>query len=296
MTIGTRITNQMTATHTLAGIQMNQTKLSRLQAQLSSGKVMTKPSDDPAAAQSALALRSELARMTQYTRNADDGKAWLGTIDQSLANAVEDIHRVRDLAVQGMSTGQADDGARSAIAAEVDTLRSALISVANTTYLNRPVFGGTTSGKTAFDGSGSYVGDSGTVNRTVADGIEVRVDGDATATFGSGSTQLFTVLAQLSTDLRSNTDGIGADLDNLDTAANAMGSAQADIGARYNRVDRAGQTADTHLDELKSQLSGVEDIDLPQTIVNLQLQQVAYQAALSATAKLQQMSLVDFLH
>ena len=291
-----RITERSISSSTLLGLQGNLSRLGTLQEHLSSGKQINRPSDSPSGTIAAMQLRGEVRRTQQYSRNADDGKAWLGTIDQSLANAVENIHRVRDLAVQGMSTGQADDGARSAIAAEVDTLRSALISVANTTYLDRPVFGGTTAGKTAFDGSGSYVGDSGTVNRTVADGIEVRVDGDATATFGSGSTQLFTVLAQLSTDLRSNTDGIGADLDNLDTAANAMGSAQADVGARYNRVDRAGQTADTHLDELKSQLSGVEDIDLPQTIVNLQLQQVAYQAALSATAKLQQMSLVDFLH
>ncbi len=46
---------------------------------------------------------------------------------------------------------------------------------------------------------------------------------------------------------------------------------------------------------LKSTLSGVEDIDLPKTIMDLQLQQTTYQAALSATAKVLQPSLMDFL-
>jgi flagellar hook-associated protein 3 FlgL len=42
-------------------------------------------------------------------------------------------------------------------------------------------------------------------------------------------------------------------------------------------------------------VSDVEDIDLPKTISDMQLQQVAYQAALAAGAKVVQPSLVDFL-
>ena len=290
-----RTTERSIAVTTLAGLQGNLSRLGTLQEHLSSGKQLNKSSDSPSGTIAAMQLRGDVRRTQQYSRNADDGKGWLGTIDQSLSNAVDDLHRARDLTVQGMSTGSMDSNGRAAIAAEVDTLRSALISVANSSYLNRPVFGGTTAGKLAFDSTGAYVGDSGVVNRTVADGVEVRADASATATFGTGSTQLFTVLAQISADLKGNTGGLGADLDNLDTALSAVGSAQADVGARYNRIDRAGQTADTHMDDLKAQLSDVEDIDLPQTIVNLQLQQTAYQAALSATAKIQQSSLVDFL-
>jgi flagellar hook-associated protein 3 FlgL len=47
--------------------------------------------------------------------------------------------------------------------------------------------------------------------------------------------------------------------------------------------------------DLRAQLSNVEDIDLPKTITELALQQTAYQAALAATAKVIQPSLVDFL-
>ena len=44
-----------------------------------------------------------------------------------------------------------------------------------------------------------------------------------------------------------------------------------------------------------SQLSDIEDIDLPKTIMEMQLQQTSYQAALAASAKVIQPSLIDFL-
>ena len=64
---------------------------------------------------------------------------------------------------------------------------------------------------------------------------------------------------------------------------------------RTARIERAGQAADDRTLELRSTLSGVENVDLPQSIMNLQLQQVAYQAALGATAKVIQPTLMDFL-
>jgi flagellar hook-associated protein 3 FlgL len=46
---------------------------------------------------------------------------------------------------------------------------------------------------------------------------------------------------------------------------------------------------------LKSSLSDVEDVDLAAATIDLQTQQVAYQAALAATGKTIQPSLLDFL-
>jgi flagellar hook-associated protein 3 FlgL len=55
------------------------------------------------------------------------------------------------------------------------------------------------------------------------------------------------------------------------------------------------QTADDRVISLKGQLSEVEDIDLPQTIMDVKLQETAYQAALAASARVIQPSLMDFL-
>ena len=67
------------------------------------------------------------------------------------------------------------------------------------------------------------------------------------------------------------------------------------VGARYDRVQTMKNLHDTTVVNLKSGLSEVEDADLPKTITDLQLQQVSYQAALAASAKVIQPSLVDFL-
>ena len=55
------------------------------------------------------------------------------------------------------------------------------------------------------------------------------------------------------------------------------------------------QTADSARLDLTAKISEQEDIDFPETIMNMQAQQVAYQSALAAAAKVTQVSLVDFL-
>jgi flagellar hook-associated protein 3 FlgL len=295
MTTSMRVTERSLADSTMRGLQSNLSRLGSLQQQLSSGKLISRPSDSPTGTIAAMQLRSDLRQLQQYARNADDGKGWLNTVDGALTGAIGLVHQVRSLTLQGMSSGSADAGARSALATEVDQLRESLLSLGNTTYLNRPVFGGTVAGPNAFDPAGSYVGDAGQVTRTVGAGVKVRVDSPAAAAFGSGPTQLFAVLSQISTDLRNNPAGLGTDLDALDTSTGLMQAQLADVGARYNRLVQLGQAATDRAIDLRANLSDVEDIDLPKTIMELQLQQTAYQVALSATAKVVQPSLQDFL-
>jgi flagellar hook-associated protein 3 FlgL len=167
--------------------------------------------------------------------------------------------------------------------------------MANTKYLNRPIFGGTTAGTSAYDLSGNYQGDSGVVQRTVDDDVKVQVALTGDTVFGTGSNQLFTVMSDISNDLRNNPNALSGDLDRLDAATATLKAAQSTIGARYNQVTQMQQAADDKVVTLTSQLSDVEDIDLPKTLTDLSLQQTAYQAALQVGAKVVQQSLIDFL-
>ena len=69
----------------------------------------------------------------------------------------------------------------------------------------------------------------------------------------------------------------------------------ADVGTRYNRVDNAVQSAKDVTLSLQTSLSNVENVDLPRAMVDLQMQEVAFQAALATTARVMQPSLLDFL-
>ena len=104
------------------------------------------------------------------------------------------------------------------------------------------------------------------------------------------------VLARISESLRSgDMDKLNADLGNLDAAAQTMREAQSLVGARMNRLTGIQTRSTTQQDSLTAALSATENIDLPSTIMDLQVQQTAYQAALGVTAKIIQPSLVDFL-
>jgi flagellar hook-associated protein 3 FlgL len=291
-----RVTERSIATNILGGLQGNLSRLGDTQQRLSSGKQITKPSDSPTGTVAAMQFRSEMAVSQQYSRNANDGVGWLSTADTALSSTATLLDRARDLVLQGMTAGPGgSDDARAALATEVDNLRTQAIGLGNTTYLGRPVFGGTTAGKAAFDSNGGFIGDKGLVNRTVGSSLKVRVDTDADVAFGSGNTQLFKVLGDVADDLRSNPTALQADLDRIDQAAGALHAAQSSVGARYNQLTQARQAADDKVLDLTSQLSDVEDIDLPKTLTDMQLQQTAYQAALAAAGKVVQPSLVDFL-
>jgi flagellar hook-associated protein 3 FlgL len=295
MTTG-RVTEGSIHTRVLANLQRSIAKGQKIQDQLSSGKQINRPSDSPTGTVASLQLRGEARTAQQYARNADDGLGWLGTLDNTLASTSTLINRARDLTVQGLSSGTNDAQSREALAVEIDNIKSSLIGYANTTYLDRPVFGGTTAGDAAYRADGTYLGDGGQLTRTVGTGASIPVTATGPKVFGEGNSQLFAVLQKISDGIRAgDTDGVTKSLDSLDGAADLVKNTLSDVGARYNRITQMKQTAQDRMLAVTSQLSDVEDVDLPKAIMEMQLQQTSYQAALAASAKVIQPSLIDFL-
>lgn len=291
-----RVTQTMLSQRALQGLNLGAERISRIQEQLTTGRVLNRPSDSPTDATAAMRLRSSLTDVKQYARNAADGQGWLTQLDSTLQSMSSQTRRARELGLQGVSAGSASPSSREALALEVEQLRDSLISLANTRYLERPVFGGLTAGSQAYDPDGRYVGTPGSVERTVADGVKVRVDMDAETAFGPHDANLFDDLAAMANALRSgDTAGVRTGLDALEVGLQRITGALAEVGSRTNRVDRAAQRALDDELALTSSLSTVENVDLPRALVDLQLQETAYQAALGATARVIQPSLMDFL-
>lgn len=289
-----RITHGLLSRRALDNMQVNLRRLDALQGQVSSLKRIQRASDDPVGTVGAMRFRAGIGRNEQLDRNADDAKAWLGTADSALQGIVEQLNRVRDLAVQGRNAS-AGPAERAALAAEVEQVRDALVNLANTKYLDRPIFAGTARTDLAYDPAGTYLGDSGAVDRTIAPGERITVNLTGDDVFGTGATSVFAVVDALASSLRTNPSQIDQNVADLDAATDVILDRLADIGARYRRVDTMqGRTATDTLN-LRSGLSEVEDVDLPKALMELRIQETAYQAALAATARAVQPSLVDFL-
>jgi len=292
-----RVTQRMMTNSSLSSLQTNLAKLSSIQEQITTGKVLNRPSDSPTDTSSAMRLRTALAQQNQYSRNVNDGNAWLGQIDNALGTAADELNRAHDIALQGANTVSMDQSARDALAAEVDQIRSSLIATGNTTYLDRPVFGGVTAGSVAYDASGAFVGTTGTVNRSVADGVKVAVNVNGPDAFGTTGDSVFDHLSALAAALRSNdTAGITAGVSSISADANRVNTVRSEVGARENRLDAAGTAAKNTQLSLTSSIGKLENVDLAEATVNLQAQQVTYQASLAATARVIQPSLLDFLN
>jgi flagellar hook-associated protein 3 FlgL len=289
-----RVTQRSLTAGSTANLQLNLARTQRLQEQLSSGRQLNRPSDDPAGTVSALRFRADLRRGEQLVRNADDGIAWLATADAALTDGLQAIGRVRELALRGINASMGLED-RAAIAAEVDGLADHLIGLANTSYLGRPVFGGTGASSQAYDSAGTYLGDGGTVDRTVLEGVDVRVNLTGPEAFGSAGADLFTALKDIAFHLRTDPAQLTADVAALDQRTLTVKNALAQVGARYHQVEVMRDRTEVAGLDARSALAEVESVDLPHTIMELSMQEVAYQAALAATARVLQPSLLDFL-
>ena len=309
----TRVTQHMLVGRELSSIGSASTRMAAAQEQMTTGRRINRPSDAPADTTVALKSRSGISQNEQYQRNAQDGTAWLSTIDTSLNSLQSMVRRAYTLAVAGANTATNGPTSEGANADEVDQILQSVIGLSNSTYLGRPVFGGTTTGDAAYqqvpDPSDptktvvTYAGDDGTVQRRVGDSTVVRVDSQGSSVFGLASNQtgatgdsIFDHLQQLSTALRGG-DGAGIEkaIADLTKDQSQISTAQANEGARMKQLDTATNVSmDTTL-ALQKVKSDVEDVDVAEATINMQSMTAAYQAALMAVGKSTQQSLLDFL-
>jgi flagellar hook-associated protein 3 FlgL len=295
-----RVTPRTAMRTAMEGLNASLDRTTTLQEQLSSSRQINRPSDSPIGTVSAMQMRSDIRRADQFGRNANDGLSWLGIADNTLTAMNDTIGRVRELTIQGMNASM-DAGSRANIAAEITTLRDTLVGQANAKYLDRPIFAGNAGSVLAYDPTTTtFSGSAGDlIERRVAPNLKVRVNLTGPEIFGpdgaGAAGNLFQVVNQIATDLVSNPSALGTDLNALDARSSSLQNRLGEVGAKYNQVEGMKSRADDQMTALQGSLSDIENVDLPKTITDLQLQDVAYQAALAATAKVIQPSLVDFL-
>ncbi|MCW2579262.1 MAG: figL [Blastococcus sp.] len=292
-----RITQRAVALTSLQGLNRNLDAVARLQQQLTSGKLISAPSDSPTGTNKAMQTRSEQAAVAQQGRNISDAKSWLGQGDSTLREMLDATRKVRDLTVQGLNAGASSESSQQALATEVKSRLEGLIGLANTNVQGRPLFGGVTPGSKAYDTQGKWIGQPGPpVTRRVSGSEMVQVDVPGPEAFGyDDDTNLFSIVNDIGRDLTVPGADLSGHLEKLDGIMQQMTTAVANIGARAARVDRAAEMNFDRSLTLEQSLGETENVDLPNTIMRLQMQQVGYEAALAATAKAISPTLMDYL-
>lgn len=289
--LGNRITQRMLVNTTLAGLQHNRSQNEELQGQLSSGKLITRPSDDPSAASAAMRLRSQQRLDQQYLLNLDDADGRLNTADAALMAISSHLARTKQLMLQAQDAAL-PEVSRRAITAEMAVIQKSITDAYNIQWLNRPVFGGTVQGSAAIDQSGTYVGNDQPVMARIAREVTIRADVSGVA---AGADVLPGLLTRAINNIDIQSPDSAADQDELDAMLNTVLTTLGDVGARASLVEGTRQRVLSEQLDLKARISRNEDIDLPKTILDLQSTKVAYEASLGAAGKILQTSLLDYL-
>jgi flagellar hook-associated protein 3 FlgL len=288
-----------------------QGSLAKTQEQLSTGKQITKPSDEPDKASLVTRLESEIARQKSYQGNIKSVEIRLTAEETALKNTSDVMFRIKELSVQAASDtlGPAD---RQTIALEMTELRNQLLSLANSQDSNgNYLFAGSRVSQMPFapDAKGvlTYQGDQARMVVAVGDNRRmnlnmpgsdafvkvIRDDGKGTKS-GVGFFQAIDDLANAvqNSDHTNMQRGIAE----IDSLQQGVSDATAQIGTDMNVVDMQNSVLDEITLRLKTTKSDAEDLDYTSAITKMNKDQLALEAAQSSFAKISQLSLFKYMN
>jgi flagellar hook-associated protein 3 FlgL len=302
-----RITNQMMSQSTLAGIESALDRLDSTQQELSTGKQINQPSDNPSGTALTLQLNNNLANLASYSSNVTDGTGWSQAATGALSDITNAVQRVQEL-VDEAANGTQSTADMQASADEVNQLIDEIKQDANTQYDGQYVFSGsaTTTAPYQSGSNDSYGGNSGTVNREIGPGTSIAVNANLNGVLGTGQTVsgqpagdglLLNTLRNIADDMQSgNSSSLGAaDMTNLSNNLNSLLGLSATVGTTTDRLQMASSRIAALQNSATDSLSNTQDADMAKTEIDFSTEQAALTAALQAGAQIVQQSLMNFL-
>ena len=185
-----RVTNSMLVKDMLWNANNNLVQMAKRQNEMSTGKVITRPSDDPVGITQVLKYKTDIRESKQYSKNITDALGWLEVSESSVTNIKDILQRVRELTVQAANgTNTAEDTQK--IMTEVEELTKEIIVAGNATNAGRYLFTGLETNKRLFNPDGTFNIDMTTERRDLKHVMGYEVSVGETLPIGVHSMDLF---------------------------------------------------------------------------------------------------------
>jgi flagellar hook-associated protein 3 FlgL len=282
-------------------IQQLMSDQAKLQLQVSSGRRITQPEDDPAAVGRVLNLQTEQRQLEQYADNSSRAL----TLSQTSFSGLQGLKKVSDRAgeLATLGTGALSSDSMRTYGNEVDQLLEQALQLANSRSGGDYIYGGTAVDEPPFvatrDGAGKITAivfngntDQASIPLSEATSVSPSTSGATNTGIGAYLTDLISLRdALVSTDI----DAVRAMQPDMLVGENIIIAAMADSGGIQTRIEAAQSQHKDRVMGLEMLVSNEASVDLPTTIVKLNQTQTAYQAALSSAAKVMNLSLLDYL-
>lgn len=300
--MNTRVPDSNGSATLTSRINMHRARLNMLQEHLATGRRINRPSDDPNGAEMVLNMRTSMRQIEQFQRNAETVNLKLTAADDALAGYESALDRVKVLVARGLSEISTSQ-TREAVAIELESLRTSIISIANTISGDEYVFGGTRQNQPPYDRTTGQPSST----PTAAQHIQIEPGAPALASgviaeqvFTDANSTIFEDIASAVTALRGTGDP-AADRLALQNAMSRMtvhgqlaSAAHARIGASQNAADIALENLSTNILAFDARITEIEGADFAETAVGIADAQRALDATLQVAAQGRR-SLFDFL-
>ena len=292
-----RVTNNQTAEIIMNDLYKNKQLLLEAQIRLSSQKKINKPSDDPIGMGKILDYREILSSIEQYNRNIDHGKTQIEVTETALDEIDTLLNEAEEWALD-YGTGNSDDLRETALI-RVKNIYDSIMDLANTKVNDNYIFGGFVTDTVPFtrdaNYTATYAGDDSDQTVLVGDNVEVKINATGTDIFNNG-TDVFGALENLINALEASDPTLAyAEAANIAGAIDQVQTVATESAVYYGRLDSAENYLTRYKANIEDLLGNEENANLEQAIVELQLQQTAYEASLSTASQIIQRSLVDYL-
>ncbi len=136
-----RITENMMKNDVIYNLNIHQRNLDNLQNNLSTGKKVRVPREDPVAAANSMLYRTRIKEIRKFLDNIGEGEARLNFAESGIRSIVNIFHRLEEITVQG-ANGIYTKEDRAKIAVEIDELIKEMAEVANSKFKGESVFSG----------------------------------------------------------------------------------------------------------------------------------------------------------
>jgi flagellar hook-associated protein 3 FlgL len=296
-----RITPAMVTSATLTDLNATLASLQRTSDELSSGKTILEPSENPYGASQVIDLQSQLDGLSSYEGNAQNGIAWENTAGSAMSSMNQAVQRVRELLVQG-ANGTYNQSDVETMALQVEQLTEGVKQDANTQYAGQYIFSGTATTTAPYEqGNDEYHGNEEAVTRAVGPGASVTVSSNISKLLGSGEDgKLLDTLRTIAKDMRGGTAedraALGTtDLKQLEGNIETLTELQAVSGSATNQLQSALTRNEDLQTSITSALSNTDGTNIAAVSIAYANEQAAYEAALRAAATIVQESLLNFL-
>jgi flagellar hook-associated protein 3 FlgL len=297
-----RVTDRFSNLTKTDRINRQQSQISVLEERLASGKRINRPSDDPTGAELVLKLRTSQKVIDQFKRTTTTANQQLSAVDDGLSRYSLILDRVKSLMTVGLSDTTTANG-KAALAIELENLRDRVLTIANSSYGDEFVFGGTRQNAPPFDPTTGIPAATPTSTRYIqiepgTNAIAVGVTADKVFSDSTGT--LFADLTAAVAALRGTGNAVAdkATLQNtftrLQTFSGYVAIAVAQVGSNLNRTELARESLDSEILSLDQRANDIEGADFADTAVKLTSAQRSLEATLQVAARGSR-SLFDFL-